>query len=218
MSEITAYISQVRRSLYGRLTIAKSRVLADSTLSHHFVRMLRTFGPDRLVASQAGDEPHGFPSEGGEPRAYGPAPHPVLPVWSVGEPEELSGGEAGGSLLLPRDGTAGCTRQACAFREGHEKFPKLDAEVVGISSDPLWSHEWFAERPPFHPAQRRRRLGKRALRSFKHLRVVPRQDYLRDRRRGRRQARLLVPAQDIRACRRSPGCVQSDQGVGTRPW
>src|SRR5215216_4606759 len=60
MSEITAYISQVRRSLYGRLMIAKSRVLAVSTLSHRFVRMLRTIGPDRLVASQAGDDLMGF--------------------------------------------------------------------------------------------------------------------------------------------------------------
>jgi peroxiredoxin Q/BCP len=37
--------------------------------------------------------------------------------------------------FYPRDETAGCTRQACAFRDEFEEFARLDAEVIGISSD-----------------------------------------------------------------------------------
>jgi thioredoxin-dependent peroxiredoxin len=44
-----------------------------------------------------------------------------------------------------KDDTPGCTRQACAFRDGYEEFGKLDAEVVGISSDSVESHKGFAE-------------------------------------------------------------------------
>ena len=47
-------------------------------------------------------------------------------------------------FFYPKDDTPGCTRQACAFRDGYEDFGKLDAEVVGISSDTVASHERFA--------------------------------------------------------------------------
>ncbi len=48
--------------------------------------------------------------------------------------------------FYPKDDTPGCTRQACAFRDGYEEFGKLDAEVVGISSDSVESHKGFAEK------------------------------------------------------------------------
>jgi peroxiredoxin Q/BCP len=48
--------------------------------------------------------------------------------------------------FYPRDETAGCTRQACAFRDEFEEFARLDAEVIGISSDPVASHERFARK------------------------------------------------------------------------
>ena len=48
--------------------------------------------------------------------------------------------------FYPRDETAGCTRQACAFRDEFEEFARLDAEVIGISSDSVASHERFAGR------------------------------------------------------------------------
>ena len=48
--------------------------------------------------------------------------------------------------FYPRDETAGCTRQACAFRDEFEEFARLDAEVIGISSDSVASHERFAKR------------------------------------------------------------------------
>ena len=49
-------------------------------------------------------------------------------------------------FFYPRDDTPGCTRQACAIRDEFEEFGKLDAEVIGISSDSVASHERFAGR------------------------------------------------------------------------
>lgn len=49
-------------------------------------------------------------------------------------------------FFYPRDDTPGCTKQARAFRDEHEEFGKLDAEVIGISSDSVESHKGFAEK------------------------------------------------------------------------
>ena len=48
--------------------------------------------------------------------------------------------------FYPKDGTPGCTKEACAFRDEHEEFGKLDAEVIGVSSDSVESHKRFAEK------------------------------------------------------------------------
>jgi thioredoxin-dependent peroxiredoxin len=47
-------------------------------------------------------------------------------------------------FFYPKDDTPGCTKQARAFRDGYEEFGKLDAEVIGISSDSVGSHKRFA--------------------------------------------------------------------------
>jgi peroxiredoxin Q/BCP len=47
-------------------------------------------------------------------------------------------------FFYPKDDTPGCTKEACAFRERHEDFRELNAEVIGISSDPVESHRSFA--------------------------------------------------------------------------
>ncbi len=49
-------------------------------------------------------------------------------------------------FFYPKDDTSGCTRQACAFRDDYEEFGKLDAEVIGISSDSVDSHRRFASK------------------------------------------------------------------------
>jgi peroxiredoxin Q/BCP len=46
--------------------------------------------------------------------------------------------------FYPKDDTPGCTKEACAFRDDFEEFGKLDAEVIGISSDSVESHRGFA--------------------------------------------------------------------------
>jgi peroxiredoxin Q/BCP len=49
-------------------------------------------------------------------------------------------------FFYPKDDTPGCTKEACAFRDDYEEFRKLDAEVVGISSDSVESHRSFAKK------------------------------------------------------------------------
>jgi peroxiredoxin Q/BCP len=48
-------------------------------------------------------------------------------------------------FFYPKDDTPGCTKEACSFRDGHEQFEMLEAEVIGISSDSVKSHERFVE-------------------------------------------------------------------------
>jgi peroxiredoxin Q/BCP len=45
--------------------------------------------------------------------------------------------------FYPKDDTPGCTAQACSFRDQYEDFKDLGAEVVGISSDSVKSHQKF---------------------------------------------------------------------------
>jgi peroxiredoxin Q/BCP len=49
-------------------------------------------------------------------------------------------------FFYPKDDTPGCTKEACAFRDVFESFRKLDAEIIGISSDSVKSHRHFAAR------------------------------------------------------------------------
>jgi thioredoxin-dependent peroxiredoxin len=49
-------------------------------------------------------------------------------------------------FFYPKDDTPGCTKEACSFRDGYEQFEKLKAEVIGISSDSVSSHQRFAQR------------------------------------------------------------------------
>jgi thioredoxin-dependent peroxiredoxin len=47
--------------------------------------------------------------------------------------------------FYPKDGTMGCTKEACAFRDSYESFVEHGAEVLGVSSDSVESHKKFAE-------------------------------------------------------------------------
>ncbi len=48
--------------------------------------------------------------------------------------------------FYPKDDTAGCTTEACAFRDSYEVFKDAGAEVIGISSDTVESHQKFAKK------------------------------------------------------------------------
>lgn len=66
----------------------------------------------------------------------------------------LHGGEVGLSDFLgkknvvlffyPKDETLGCTVEACTFRDAYKDFRDAGAEVMGISSDSVESHQAFA--------------------------------------------------------------------------
>jgi len=48
--------------------------------------------------------------------------------------------------FYPKDNTPGCTTQACGFRDQYEDFKDLGAEVIGISSDGIDSHQNFIKK------------------------------------------------------------------------
>jgi len=48
--------------------------------------------------------------------------------------------------FYPKDETPGCTAEACSFRDHYEDFLQLGAEVIGISSEGVKSHQKFAAR------------------------------------------------------------------------
>ncbi len=76
------------------------------------------------------------------------APDFTLPSQS-GEMVSLKGFLSKKPIVLffyPKDNTLGCTKEACAFRDYHEEFRKLNAEVIGISSDSVESHRSFAKK------------------------------------------------------------------------
>ena len=56
---------------------------------------------------------------------------------------------AGKHVILyfyPRDDTPGCTKEACAFRDHFAAFKKKGAVVLGVSIDPVKSHDKFVEK------------------------------------------------------------------------
>jgi peroxiredoxin Q/BCP len=74
------------------------------------------------------------------------APDFTLPT-SGGKQVSLSELTARGTVVLffyPKDDTPGCTAEACSFRDRYDAFAAAGAEVVGVSSDSLDSHERFA--------------------------------------------------------------------------
>lgn len=48
--------------------------------------------------------------------------------------------------FYPKDDTPGCTKEACAFRDGYADFKKADSVVLGVSTDPVKSHQKFVEK------------------------------------------------------------------------
>jgi peroxiredoxin Q/BCP len=47
--------------------------------------------------------------------------------------------------FYPKDGTPGCTKEACAFRDTWNKFKDANVQVFGVSEDDAKSHEDFAK-------------------------------------------------------------------------
>ena len=49
-------------------------------------------------------------------------------------------------FFYPKDGTPGCTAESCSFRDSHDAFVEVGAEVIGVSGDSVDSHEQFAKK------------------------------------------------------------------------
>ena len=48
--------------------------------------------------------------------------------------------------FYPKDDTPGCTKEACSFRDNFAELKKRGAVVLGVSTDPVKSHDKFTEK------------------------------------------------------------------------
>lgn len=49
-------------------------------------------------------------------------------------------------FFYPKDDTSGCTKEACGFRDALPAIEEHNATVLGISPDPVRSHEKFRDK------------------------------------------------------------------------
>lgn len=75
------------------------------------------------------------------------APSFILPS-SDGKRVDLTSYRGSHVILYfyPKDDTPGCTKEACAFRDAFAELKKAKAVVLGVSLDPLASHQKFVEK------------------------------------------------------------------------
>jgi len=76
------------------------------------------------------------------------APPFILPS-SDGKKVDLTSYRGKSHVVLyfyPKDDTPGCTKEACAFRDAFTELKKANAVVLGVSLDPLASHQKFIEK------------------------------------------------------------------------
>jgi peroxiredoxin Q/BCP len=109
--------------------------------------MSHTIGCDRSAASHSGDKLTGIRAKT-KVDVGSVAPDFTLPSqWGeMISLEDFIGKKPVVLFFYPKDDTPGCTKQACGFRDDFDEFRKLDAEVIGISSDSVESHERFAKK------------------------------------------------------------------------
>ena len=67
---------------------------------------------------------------------------------NTGEEVSLSGLKGKHVVLYfyPKDDTPGCTKEACAFRDHFATFKKKGVVVLGVSVDPVKSHQKFVDK------------------------------------------------------------------------
>ncbi|HEY5956427.1 MAG TPA: peroxiredoxin [Polyangiaceae bacterium] len=70
----------------------------------------------------------------------------VMGVDQLGKEHQLSSNVGHPTLVYfyPKDGTPGCTKEACAFRDVWKRFEQANVTLYGVSRDDRASHERFA--------------------------------------------------------------------------
>ena len=78
-------------------------------------------------------------------------------------------------FFYPKDFTAGCTSQACTFRDLHDEFSKLGSTIIGISADSDESHRQFAQKHelPFYLVSDKEKILHRKYQVGKRWGLMP---------------------------------------------
>ena len=66
---------------------------------------------------------------------------------ALGQPAKLSSmrGHAVVVYFYPQDGTPGCTKEACAFRDAWKRLNEANVEIIGVSTNSPEKHRAFRE-------------------------------------------------------------------------
>jgi len=119
------------------------------TRTHHKVALSFVLTTTTLLGCGATSRP-----DGGEgPLPVGASPPALSALDQHGKNHALADDKGHATIVYfyPKDGTPGCTKEACAFRDTWDRFQKANVQVIGVSSDDQKSHEAFAkeEKLPF---------------------------------------------------------------------
>src|SRR5450631_746279 len=89
-----------------------------------------------------------FPTSGNQGKHLGVGDSiPVFSLYDQNDSLFNISGYIGKKILViyfyPRDESAGCTKEACSFRDNFNEFVKAGAMVIGINSGSVGSHQKF---------------------------------------------------------------------------
>ncbi|HVY36860.1 MAG TPA: peroxiredoxin [Polyangia bacterium] len=87
-------------------------------------------------------------ARGGDLLPVGTAAPDVTGTDAGGKPVKLSDqkGKFAVVYFYPKDETPGCTKEACAFRDSHDKFAQAGVTVFAVSRDDEASHKQFRDK------------------------------------------------------------------------
>jgi thioredoxin-dependent peroxiredoxin len=84
--------------------------------------------------------------------------------------------------FYPKDGTPGCTKQACGFRDAYGEYQQRGAVVLGVSPDDVASHVKFKEKyglpftlladPEHEVAERYGTWGEKSFAGKKYMGII----------------------------------------------
>ena len=95
-----------------------------------------------LAAACGGSQPH---SDQSKLLPVGSEVPALVRVDHRGDVVSLRGAAPTLLYFYPKDGTPGCTKEACAFRDAWDKYRTTGLRVIGVSTDTDKRHREFAD-------------------------------------------------------------------------
>jgi len=108
-------------------------------------KFLAAMGMATLLAAASCASPAARPDGGTGLLPIGATAPDVAGIDGAGKTTRLSElhGHSAVVYFYPKDGTPGCTKEACAFRDAWERYAKAGVTIFGVSDDSLESHQKF---------------------------------------------------------------------------
>ncbi|MDX2021004.1 MAG: peroxiredoxin [Deltaproteobacteria bacterium] len=97
-----------------------------------------------LLLCAAGCGPVQRPDGGSGLLAVGSAAPGLVANDHLDRPVDLRAAKISVVYFYPRDGTPGCTKEACAFRDVWQRYESAHVRVIGVSTNAAQEHREFA--------------------------------------------------------------------------